>query len=194
MRRLIGLWFVIFYIVPVAGCVPTISEPAQSEPVPTVLSQPSNTLVPTFTPIPQNTPAAFPVPEGSPVPTNTPILEPVPIATDTPPPNEANVQEMTIVIAGDSEVYQIKIGETFTFQAPRGTGWQIGYDQNLLTLLTPVELHEQPGDDWVFQANQETGRTRIWVTNVPPPCEGELCPPAAGAEILMESLIEIVNE
>lgn len=192
MGRWIRLWFVVFWGVLGTGCVPTNNEPAQSEPIPPVLSQPSPTPVPALTPRPQNTPAALSAPEETLVPTNTPIFTAVPTATAIP--QEANAEAMRIVIAGGSDISQIKVGETFTFQAPRGPGWQIGYDQSLLTLLTPVEMVEQPGDDWVLQAKQETGRTRIWVSNAPPPCEGEICPPSAGAEMQMEALIEIVNE
>ncbi len=192
MRRWFGFWCVIFYVGGAVGCTPITSRP-QLEPTVTILSLPTRAILPTLTPTIET--LDTPSQEEPATPTIAAVLEAPQPAAETPTAEKAAAEEAAIIVfAGDSEVYQIKIGQTFTFQGPRGPGWQIGYDQNLLTLLTPVEMVEQPGDDWVFQAKQETGRTRIWVSNAPPPCEGEICPPSAGAEMQMEALIEIVNE
>lgn len=178
MQKLFGLCLVILCIGVAAGCIPVTvtDEPSQEEPIATALSPVVNTIVPSFTPDTVITVT------NPPPPTITPIPE-TPQPTHDPP---ASILEDTIiVIVGDSEVYPIKVGQVFTLQGSRGPGWQIGYDQSFLTLLTPVEMHEQPGDYWEFQANQVTGLTRIWLTNASM---------AAGAEIQMEAFIEIVNE
>ena len=194
MTKLFGMWLTIFYVMFVVGCTPTTDEPSLSAPTQTAEALPVSTPILSPTPNLKSLPTVSNLQEGTPTPTKTPVPTSPQFVTETPPTGETTTQNEVIVIAGDSETYQIKVGQIFTFQGPRGPGWQIGYDQSMLTLLTTEAESQQPGDTWELQAKQETGRTRIWLTNIPPPCDGEFCPPVSGAAIEMEAFVEIINE
>lgn len=166
-------WLIVFCIVAAVGCASAATESPPVQPPATAVA-PSPTLT---------------SPVSSAVTTSSPQL-PLPTAA-------TRLAELTpesvVVVAGDSAVFQLVVGQKFIFQGPRGPEWQIGYDQGLLTLLTPEEVQQQPGDSWEFQANQTVGRTRIWLNSVSLPCEGEFCPPPAGAAIQLEAFVEIIE-
>ena len=105
---------------------------------------------------------------------------------------ENSADALPIVVAGDGQIHPIPAGTEFILQAPRGPEWQIAYDAELLTLLTPPEEQTQIGNDWEFRANETIGVTRIWLTKSPPPCNQDPCPPGAAA--LLEAAVNIIQE
>lgn len=192
MKKQFGLWLTILFTVISVGCVPVIAEPTATESAPTVLDTPDSVLDVLSTPGITPSPTAVISQEALPIPTKTPTAFLTQSVVKTPTPEETPPPNRVIVVAGGSEVYQIKVGQDFTFQGPRGADWQIGYDQEFLTLLTSEGVSQQAGDSWEFQAKQQIGRTRIWLTNLPPSCVGEFCPPPA-ASIQLDASIEIVQ-
>ena len=188
MIKWFRLWLTVFYIAAAVGCAASATE---SPPV-----QPTVTAVaPSPTPTSPTRPSVTPSSHQMATPLSTVTASPqLPIPTATTLQSEEPTPENVVVMAGDSAVFQLVVGQKFVFQGPRGPEWQIGYDQSMLTLLTPEEVQQQPGDRWEFQANQTVGRTRIWLNSVSPPCEGEFCPPPAGATIQLEAFVEIINE
>jgi hypothetical protein len=188
MIKWFRLWLTVFFIAAAGGCAASATE---SPPVQTTATAvvPSSTLTSPVSPAVTTSSRQMATPLST--VTSSPQL---PIPTATTLRSEEPTTESVVVMAGDSTVFQLVVGQKFTFQGPRGPEWQIGYDQSLLTLLTPEEVQQQPGDRWEFQANQTTGRTRIWLNSVSPPCEGEFCPPPAGATIQLEAFVEIRNE
>lgn len=194
MKKQFGLWLTISFTVILVGCVSVIAEPTATELASTALGTPDGVLDVLVTPGFMPSPTAVGSQEAPPISTKTPTSFPTQSVVKAATPKETPSQDRVIVIAGESEVYQIKVGQAFMFHGPRGADWQIGYDQEFLTLLTSEEESQQAGDSWEFQAKQQVERTRIWLTNVPSSCVGEICPPAAGAAIEMEAFVEIVQD
>ncbi len=111
-----------------------------------------------------------------------------PLSSPTP------TAEPKIIVIGDTEKQQVQVGEIFIVQGSRGPNWQIGYDPEVLELLTTAEEQQTAGDTWLFMAIQATTQTVIRLDFSSPPCTAEPCPPPpGGAAILMEAFIEITQ-
>ena len=111
-----------------------------------------------------------------------------------PPSSPTPTAEPKIIVIGDTEKQQVQVGEIFIVQGSRGPNWQIGYDPEVLELLTTAEEQQTAGDTWLFMAIQATTQTVIRLDFSSPPCTAEPCPPPpSGAAILMEAFIEITQ-
>lgn len=72
---------------------------------------------------------------------------------------------------------QMVVGQTLGIVTTAdGASWQVDYDEDRLTLLTPKDRVQQPGDEgWVWRA-AAPGRVEIVLTTRPP-CPNPPCPP-----------------
>ncbi|MBK8434911.1 MAG: hypothetical protein IPL28_27995 [Chloroflexi bacterium] len=68
------------------------------------------------------------------------------------------------------------MGELFIVQGSRGPNWQIGYDPEVLELLTTAEEQQIAGDTWLFMAIQATTQTVIRL-DFSSPLHGRALPP-----------------
>jgi hypothetical protein len=79
-----------------------------------------------------------------------------------------------VVAEGEyGQIVQLAVGQQLRVAAPRGiAGWQVGYDNALLELLTPPAKVRAPGPEgWLFRA-RGAGEGEIVLTSIAAPGGG----------------------